>query len=186
MSISTQYNVRRDDPFAHDAVNKNAINDLNARCDKILVKFAKLGEHYDNINNTISGVLQTVNEKINSFLDMKEITDEKTASIVGKNPTNLSFVRTIMNTFDAVTGVLSVASELNKDIKSGNKNYDNSMFAITKSTTQTILTMAAATAVTGLLVGVVSGGIALAAAAGAGAGVGYLAGKSCDWLRENL
>jgi hypothetical protein len=60
------------------------------------------------------------------------------------------------------------------------------MFAITKSTIQTALTVATATAVTGLLTGAIAGGAVLVATIGISAGVGYLTGKTFDWLRARI
>ena len=159
------------------STQNNTLNYLNGQSDKILAKIGEVGESYE--KGAISGALQTANEKISTFLDIKDIASKETP--------NLSWVKKSLRTgicvFDAVTGVLDVASELNKDIKSGDTSYCNTMFAVTKSTFQTMATIAGATAATALVAGAISGGAVLAVAVAAGAATGYLVGKFCDWAR---
>ena len=174
MNISTQNNNSR-------ANNNNTLNYLNEKSEEILAQIGEVGEKCDDKRNSlVSGALQTASDKLGSFWDVKDIVDNET----GDTSLAKKSLRRVMGVFDAVTGVLEVASVLNKDIKNGDKTYSNTMFAITKSVLQTVSTTAGATAAVTMLAGAISGGAILAAGVVAGAAAGYLVGRCCDRARQ--
>jgi hypothetical protein len=162
------------------------ITNINAKSNALLNKLAEYGERYDKINDAVFNTAQNTNDKFSRILDIedaavKKVNQDRKTSF--KN--NHSLLRINSGIFDAITGVLSACSALNQDIKNNNRNYNKTMFAITKSTVQSTLTVMAGTATAGLLTLVAApAATTCIVAIGVGVSVGYLVGKAFDKLQN--
>ncbi|MDR2337452.1 MAG: hypothetical protein LBE20_02240 [Deltaproteobacteria bacterium] len=158
------------------------ITNLNTESNVLLNKLAAYGEQYDKINDAVFEVVQTANDRFSRSLDIQDAALKKLNQTQrGSLKSNEPFMRAASGVFNAITGVLSACSALNQDIKTNNRSYSNTMFAITKSTIQATLTVMAGTATAGLLALVATpAAITCVAAISVGVGVGYLVGKVFD------